>query len=67
MEISPVSGSVDATRLQQATATRETQNADNVRQQQQAQTSEQSRVQAIPQSTTNLEGQSIGRVINTTA
>jgi hypothetical protein len=68
MEISPVSGSVDATRLQQATAVRDTQAADSIRQQKElAKASEQNRVQAVQQPTTNLTGQMIGKIINTQA
>lgn len=68
MEISPVSGSVDATRLQQATAVRDTQAADSIRQQRElAKASEQNRVQAVQQPTTNLTGQMIGQIINTQA
>ena len=68
MEISPVSGSVDATRLQQAKAVRDTQAADSIRQQKDlAKASEQNRVQAVQQPTTNLTGQMIGKIINTQA
>ncbi|WP_417069260.1 hypothetical protein [Niveibacterium terrae] len=68
MKISPVSGSVDATRLQQATAVRDTQAADSIRQQKElARASEQNRVQAVQQPTTNLAGQMIGKIINTQA
>lgn len=68
MEISPVSGSVDATRLQQAQAERTTQAADSARQQKElAKASDQNRVQAVQPSTTNLAGQMIGQIINTQA